>query len=134
MRSAVLSCLLLLLAACHGGPARYLPEESAKYSLENTEKFRLLDRAAQRAIACTGLQEHVDNADRLEVVANLRNRNTTAVALQVRCVFADAAGTAIGDETPWLPLNLAAGDTEAVHYFATSQRSRRFTIEVRSTP
>jgi hypothetical protein len=47
-------------------------------------------------------------------------------------VFQDAAGLATGDETPWLALNLDPGATEAVHYFATDDRARKFTILVRS--
>ncbi len=125
--------LLGLLTGCQSGPAGFLPQESAKYSLENTDKFQLLDPAAQAAIACTGLQEHVDDTGRLVVVANLRNRGREAVAMQVRCVFKDGAGLPVGDDTPWLPLNLEAGATEAVHYFAVSPQSRKFTIAIRAT-
>jgi hypothetical protein len=123
---------LLLLAGCASEPAAFLPEESAKYSLENTEKFQLLDRAAQQAITCTGLQEHLGETGRLEVVANLRNRSHAAVALQVRCVFQDATGGPTGDETPWQTLNLAAGDTEAVRFAAGNNLARKFTLQVRA--
>lgn len=126
--------LLALLAGCQSEPAGFLPEESAKYSLENTEKFALLDRAAQAAVVCTGLQERLNEAGKLEVVANLRNRGRDAIDMQVRCVFKDAAGVAVGDETPWLALNLDGGATEAVHYFAVNPAARKFTIMIRSTP
>lgn len=124
--------LLLLLAGCASEPAAFLPEESAKYSLENTEKFQLLDHPAQQAVSCTGLQEHFGENGRLEVVANLRNHGHEAIALQVRCVFQDAAGGSTGDETPWQALNLAAGDTEAVRYAAASNLARKFTLLVRT--
>lgn len=131
-KSPVPLLLALLLAGCQGGPAAFLPEETAKYSLENTEKFQLLDRTARLAVACTGLQERLDAAGRLEIVANLRNRGPEEIAMQVRCAFQDAAGVPTGDETPWLALNLDPGATEAVHYFATDSRARKFTIQVRS--
>ena len=51
MKFPVLPLLALLLAGCQSEPAAYFPEESAKYSLENTEKFQLLDRPAQLAVA-----------------------------------------------------------------------------------
>jgi hypothetical protein len=124
---------LLLLTGCRTAPADHPAAESGRYSLENTEKFRLLDRPAQAAIACTGLQERFNEAGRLELIANLQNRLPEPVEMQVRCVFQDTAGAAVGDETPWLPLTLDGHATEAVHYFATSNLSRKFTILVRST-
>ncbi len=124
--------LLALLAGCASEPAAFLPEESAKYSLENTEKFQLLDRAAQQAVTCTGLQERLGETGRLEVVANLRNRGREVVVLQVRCVFLDAAGAPTGDETPWQALSLAAGNTEAVRYSASNNLARKFTVMVRA--
>jgi uncharacterized protein YcfL len=124
--------LLLLLAGCASEPAAFLPEESAKYSLENTEKFQLLDRAAQQAVSCTGLQEHFGETGRLEVVANLRNHGHAAIALQVHCVFQDATGGPTGDETPWQALSLPPGDTEAVRYSASNNLARKFTIVVRA--
>jgi len=126
--------LLFLLTGCVSERAAFLPEESAKYSLENTEKFQLLDHAVQQAVSCTGLQEHLDEAGRLEVVANLRNHGREAIALQGRCVFKDAADVPTGDETPWQVLKLAAGDTEAVRYLAVNNLARKFTIMVRSVP
>jgi len=124
--------LLGLLAGCQQPPAAFLPEESAKYSLENTDKFELLDRTARAAIACTGLQERFNEGGRLEVVANLMNRGRDAIEMQVRCVFKDADGQPVGDDTPWLALSLDPGATEAVHYFAVSPQSRKFTIIIRS--
>ncbi|SDS02629.1 hypothetical protein [Opitutus sp. GAS368] len=121
-----------LLAGCASEPAAFLPEESAKYSLENTEKFQLLDRPVQEAVSCTGLQERFGESGRLEVVANLRNHGREAITMQVRCVFKDAADVPTGDETPWQALNLAAGDTEAVRYSAGNNLARKFTILVRA--
>jgi hypothetical protein len=124
--------LVGLLAGCATEPTAFLRDESVKYSLENTEKFQLLDRPAQLAVACTGLQEHPAAAGHLEVVANLKNRSDRTIGMQARCVFQDAAGLPTGEETPWQALNLAPGDTEAVHYTAGNNLARKFTIQVRS--
>src|SRR4051812_3928909 len=73
--------------------------ESPKYSIEDTENFVVLDRATQVAIGCTGLQETRLPDGRLEVVANLKNREGTRLQVQVSCVFRDGQGFATGDET-----------------------------------
>jgi hypothetical protein len=130
-KAILLLAALLPLAGCRHAPADAGSAETGRYSLENTEKFRLLDQPARLAIACTGLQERVNDAGRLELIANLQNRGADPVEMQVRCVFQDATGMATGDETPWLPLALDSYATEAVHYFATNPASRKFTIFVR---
>lgn len=132
MRVLLLLALAGLLAGCHARPAAFLPEESAKFSLADTEKFQLLDRTAQAAIACTGLQERYDDTGRLEVVITLLNRQNEPVAMESRCVFKDVLGQPAGDSTPWLPLNIEASATETVRYFATAPLARRFTVLVRS--
>ena len=134
MKLALTPFILLLLAGCASEPAAFLPEESAKYSLENTEKFQLLDHAAQRAVSCTGLQEHLDETGRLAVVANLRNHGREPIALQVRCIFKDTLDVTTSDEIPWQALKLGAGDTEAVRYVAANSLARKFTIMVRAAP
>lgn len=123
----------LLLAGCASDPAGFLPQESAKYSIENTEKFALLDAGAQALVTCTGLQENWADG-RLEVVANVRNRQRRPAEVQLRCVFTDAAGQPTGDDTPWQTLGLEPESTQAVRYFAVNRASRKFTISVRSVP
>jgi hypothetical protein len=119
-------------AGCHSRTASFGSADSTKYTIENTEKFARLDAATQAAIICTGLQEHSDVVGRLEVVANIKNRTSGSVQVRVRCVFKDANGFAIGDETAWQTLTLGDEATEAVRFTATSTLARKYTIVVRS--
>ncbi len=77
-------CLLTLLAGCET-PGPYLPEDTTKYTIENTEKFVLLDRASQHSVTCTALQEQVLPDGRLEVVANVKNRERRRIEVQINC-------------------------------------------------
>ena len=113
--AAVFACLL---AGCQTEPGPLLPQETTKYSIESTEKFVLMDRPTQVSVTCTGLQERRTDDGRLEIVANVRNRENRRIQVQVRCVFKDTNGFSTGDETPWQTLILGEGATEAVPFTA----------------
>lgn len=83
-------------------------------------------------VACTGLQEKINVEGRLEVVANVQNRENRPLTLEVCCVFKDAQGFSTGDETPWESLALEEYSTEAVHYTAANGLAKKFTIVVRA--
>ena len=122
--------LLALLAGC-ATPGPYLPQDTAKYTLENTEKFVLLDRASQKAVTCTKLQEQILPDGRLEVIANVKNRINHRIEVQIGCVFKNAEGIASGDETPFQSLILAPYQTQSLKFTAMNDKSRNYTIRVR---
>ncbi len=124
---------VVLWAGCHNRTASFGLADSTKYTIENTEKFARLDAATQAGIICTGLQEHADAVGQLEVVANIKNRTSTSIQVRVRCVFKDANGFAIGDETAWQTLTLGDGATEVVRFIANNKLARKYTIVVRSS-
>ena len=47
---------LLLLAGCATEPGPFTPQDTTKYTVENTEKFVLLDKPTQGSITGTGRQ------------------------------------------------------------------------------
>lgn len=122
---------LLLLAGCATQPAGPAPQESTKFTVENTEKFVLLDKASQAAITCTGLQERTLPDGRIEVVANLKNRESHPFQLQVNCVFKDEQGFSTGDETVFQTVTIGRRDTEAVRFTAANDKARKYTLRVR---
>jgi len=126
---------LALLAGCASQPASTAPQDTTKYTLENTENFELLGKAAQESVACTGLQPRVLADGRLEeVVASVKNRADRRLRIQVNCVFKDASGFSIGDETPFQTVELAANATEAVRFTAKDTLAKKYTIRVRENP
>lgn len=125
---------LALLAGCASQPASTAPQDTTKYTLENTENFELLGKATQESVACTGLQPRVLADGRLEVVASVKNREGRPLRIQVNCVFKDASGFSTGDETPFQTLELAANATEAVRFTAKDTLARKYTIRVRENP
>ncbi|OAM91930.1 YcfL family protein [Termitidicoccus mucosus] len=109
----------------------YLPQDTTKYTVESTEKFVLMDRAVQYSVTCTGLQEHTTPDGRLEVVANVKNRENRRIQVQVGCVFRDAQNFSTGDETPWQTLILGEHATEAVRFTAMNDKAKTYTVRVR---
>lgn len=132
-RLTVLSATLglLLFAGCASEPGPFTPQDTTKYTLENTEKFVLLDKPTQFSVTCTGLQERVLPDGRIEVVANVKNRENRRLQVQVNCVFKDAQGFTTGDETPFQNLILAENSTETVRFTAMNTLAKRYTIRVR---
>ncbi len=124
----------VFLAGCQStlGPSE--PLDTTKYTIENTSKFELLDQAAQVSVTCTGLQERILPDGRLEVVANVKNRENHPFQIQINCVFMDERGFSTNDETPVRTLTLTGNSTEAVKFTSVNNLARKYTIRVRKLP
>jgi hypothetical protein len=125
---------LALFAGCATEPGPFAPLDTTKFTLENTDKFVLLDKPAQKSVTCTGLQELPSADGRLEVVANVKNRENRRIQVQINCVFKNEQGFSTGDETPFQTLILAENSTEAVHFTAMTtlfKSQNNYTIRVR---
>jgi hypothetical protein len=122
---------LLGFSGCQTTPGPYAPQDTTRYTVENTEKFVLMDRPTQVSITCTGLQERVLPDGRLEVVANVKNREDRRIQVQIQCVFKDEQNVSTGDETPWENLILTEYSTQAVRFVSMNNLAHRYTIRVR---
>ena len=122
-----------LLAGCQSTAGSRQPLDSTKYTIESTDKFVLLDQEAEPYVTCTGLQERVLPDGRLEVVANVKNRENHRIQVQIDCVFKDEQNVSTGDETPFRNLILTENSTEAVKFTALNNRARQYTIRVRQS-
>jgi hypothetical protein len=121
----------LALAGCVEPPRAVAPQDSTKFSVENTDKFVPLDAASQMWVSCTGLQERTLGDGRLEVVADVKNRVKAFVRVEVQCVFQDDQGGSTGDLTPWRIVNLPVDSTEAVRFVAPNPLMKKYSIRVR---
>ena len=136
MKTKILALLpvtaALLIAGCSTydkGP--YLPQQSKTPAYENTERFVLLDPGAQRSITCTGIHEATLSDGRLEVTAQIRNRENRRLEVQANCVFKDGNGVSTGDETPFQTVILTESATEQVKFTSANATSKKYTIRVR---
>ncbi len=122
---------LCLLAGCASAPAPQAPQDSTKFTVENTDRFAVLDSATEAVVSCTGLQERTLGDGRLEVVANLKNSAAKPVQVQVQCEFLDGDGVPLGAEVPWQILAIAGNSTEVVRFTAPATAAKKYAIRVR---
>jgi uncharacterized protein YcfL len=122
---------LALTASCASDPGPFAPLDTTKFTLENTDRFVVLDRPAQYSVTCTGLQDRPLADGRMEVTANVKNREARRIQVQINCVFKDDQGFSTGDETPWQTLILSENSTEAVRFTAMNTQARKYTVRVR---
>jgi hypothetical protein len=122
---------LSALGGCVAPPLAVVPQESTKYSVENTDKFVPLDADSQVWVACTGLQERRLGDGRLEVVADVKNRVRAGVVVEVECIFEDDKGLPSGAPVPWRIVNLPVDSTEAVRFVAPDANAAKYSIHVR---
>ena len=122
----------LLVTGCSTydkGP--YLPQTSKTPAYENSERFVLLDPGAQHSITCTGLHEATLTDGRLEVTAQIRNRENRRIEVQANCVFKDGNGVSTGDDTPFQTVILTENATEQVKFTSSNAAAKNYTVRVR---
>jgi hypothetical protein len=136
MRKYLLAALLLIPAsglftgcATHDTGA-YLPQNGSVNNAEDSAKFVLLNKAAQYSVTCGSLQEGRLPDGRLQVHANLRNRESRRIQIQVNCAFKDAQGFVVED-TPFENMFLGENAQEDVHFVSANDKAQRYTIRVR---
>jgi uncharacterized protein YcfL len=124
-------CALALMAGCASVPAPQAPQDTTKFTVENTVRFVALDSATEAVVSCTGLQERALGDGRLEVVANLRNSSASPVRVLVQCLFLDQRGLPVGQVAPWQPLAIGADSTEVMRFTAPVLAATKYSIRVR---
>ena len=124
--------ILCVLAGCasEGHLGAYAPLDANATTLETTAKFVLLDKGAQQSVTCVGLQETWLADGRLQVIANLLNRENRRLQVQVNCVFKDAQGFPVED-TPFQNVFLDENAQEGVRFVSANDKAQRYTIRVR---
>jgi hypothetical protein len=108
----------------------YRSENIVDNDLENRERFVLFDSGAQYSVKCTGIQERRLADGRLQVSANVMNRENRRIQVQINCVFKDEQGFVL-DETPFQNLFLDENAQEGVSFTSLTDRAARYTIRVR---
>ncbi len=119
----------LILSGCATHEGAYAPKNTGA-NQENEMKFALMDPGAQRSVTCTGIQNRTLPDGRLEVVANVLNRENRRIQVQMNCVFKDEQYFKL-DETEWKDVILTENETRSVSFQSGDAKARNYTIRVR---
>jgi uncharacterized protein YcfL len=99
-------------------------------NVENSETVALLGSGVRHSVASTGVQETALPDGRLQVIANLLNKESRRIEVQAQCEFKDAQGFTV-DSTPWSTVVLSEHAEEAVKFISMNDKAKRYTIRVR---
>jgi hypothetical protein len=122
--------LLFGVGCQHPETGALTPQSSTGFDAENKEKFVLLDGGAQYSVTCSGLQEAKTEDGRLQVKANVRNRENRRIQVQIDCQFKDVQGF-VTEEMPFQTLILTENSQETVGFTSSNDKAQRYTIRVR---
>jgi uncharacterized protein YcfL len=131
---ALAALFLAALPACSVAPEESAPQDSTKFTVENTDQFAALDPAAEAAVMCTGLQERTLGDGRLEVVANVKNRGSETAKVKVQCQFLDDQGEPTEAAAQWQSLSIAGDSTAVVRFTSSNASAKRYAIRARGAP
>jgi hypothetical protein len=126
---AALCCAAL--PGCSVAPEASAPQDSTKFTVENTDQFAALDPAADAAVMCTGLQERMLGDGRLEVVANVKNRGSETAKVRVQCQFLDDQGEPTEPAAHWQALSIAGDSTAVVRFTSSNSSAKKYAIRAR---
>ena len=141
MKNSFTSFLLVAVAAtlfvsgCESDDAYdkgpYMAQTPKTPPYEDREVFVLMDPGVQYSITRGSITSRTLDDGRLEVIAQIRNRENRRIEVQVDCVFKNENGIGTGDETPWNTLILTENATEQVRFESLNNLAKKFTIRVR---
>src|SRR6266536_1651440 len=120
------SAFAVAITGCQHGGA-YAPVNTTKYNYESTANFVTLDPGTQRSVTSPGIQTRTLPDGRLEVAANIRNRENRRLQVQVNCVFKDAQGFEV-DSTPFENVFLDENATETKRFQSRNNQAKTFTV------
>jgi hypothetical protein len=127
---ALLASGLVLITGCASDHGAYTPQNTVVNNLEDVSSFVLFDQGAQDSVTCDGFEPQRLTDGRLQVAANLRNRQNRRIQVQLNCEFKDAQGFVL-DSTPFQNFFLDENAQQGVTFVSMNDKAVRYTIRVR---
>jgi len=130
----LLGCVASVLALSTGcrthDTGAYLPQNTTVNNVEDSAAFVLFDKGAQHSVTCDGVQQQRLSDGRLQIAANVRNRESRRIQVQINCEFKDGQGFVVED-TPFKNVFLDENAQEGVQFVSMNDKAQRYTIRVR---
>jgi len=125
------AALVVIASGCASSETgAYAPQNSDQFNYEATAPFVLMDKGAQNSVTVADIRSETLPDGRLQVAANVRNRENRRIQVQTNCEFKNADGFAV-DSSPWQTLILTENSMETVQFASMNKDAKRYTIRVR---
>ncbi len=121
--------LLSVAAGCKSKSGPYAPMPAN--NVEDREAIVLMDPMVQQSVTSGGVFFKTLDSGRLEVTAKVQSRDSRRIQVQVQCVFKDANGFGVDDETPWQNLILTENAQEQLQFISMNDQAKKATVRVR---
>ena len=121
---------LAMFTGCSTDHGAYAPKNTMVNNLEDSASFVLFDKGTEHSVTCDGLEPQRLPDGRLQVAANVRNRENRRIQVQINCEFKDAQGFPL-DSTPFQNLFLDENAQQGVSFASMNDKAMRYTIRVR---
>ena len=108
----------------------YAPQNTDQYNYEATAQFVEMSQGAQNSVTVADIRSETLPDGRLQVAANVRNRENRRIQVQANCEFKDANGFVV-DPSPWQTLILTENSMETIQFASMNKDAKRYTIRVR---
>ena len=128
--AAALVASVIPFTACKSHQGAYAPVDATVGNLENSASFVLFDPGAQHSVTCPSVRQTRLEDGRLQVQANLRNRENRRLQVQASCAFKDAQDFVV-EETPFVNVFLDENAMQGVNFVSLNDKAQRYTIRVR---
>jgi hypothetical protein len=122
--------LAAFVSGCATETGAYAPQNTDRYNYEATAPFVEMSAGAQRSVTVADIRSETLPDGRLQVAANVRNRENRRIEVQANCEFKDADGFVV-DTSPWQTLILTENSMETIQFASMHKDAKRYTIRVR---
>lgn len=125
----IASCIVIFSGCAHHEGARATKNPEA-FTQELSMNVALMDKQVQRSVKAAGGIKIIQRADgRLDVFANIMNRESRRIQIQVQCVFQDENGFSVDDTTPWENVIMTENAIKRLNYTSLSAKAKNFVLE-----
>ncbi len=130
MTAVALALILVSVAGCGRGPYQASTYKDGTTSLEHSEKLILADNIAGK-VRLVDSRSIVLEDGRLEAYAEIENKTSKNLVVQIQTQFKDAMGTLTEDESNWQTIVMPPHSSTGYRQTSFNDKAKDYIIRVK---